>query len=379
MTEWIDWLSDYWITRSNIQNNVHNVPIKTINQVLKNSGISCHNFSIMKGTFNKGTFIFEFDRNRALVNIDCIRRLRWYEDFFKDMNDTNYLVEEPHAPDREKEYLVDPPHVPQRETKYSFSFLFNHLDCFPKFDIVSDMRMISFGCSAPNILLSVRKRVAKPQDILAEPKEATYNCIPIIDAHHLWHSKRTTVYNVHHDLRFDKTPFRDKIGIVVWRGGPIPTFAKTDLTLLHFRGDVWEKYRDNPNFNVQFTNNFTFMFMTDMSKYKYILNIDGHGASFDGTVWKMRSTSLVIWITGEDDQLHWLLWYTPLFKPYVHYVPSSVQNLQKTFEWCEENQDKCEQMILESTRLMEDILENTTQYHRRLFDKLNDIYTENKT
>ena len=323
ISTWITDLVEYWINRCNIKNKktVYNSElIASKNTVMPN------NFVMYQCIYNKGIECI-FD-TYTTFNKDAIPRLEWYKEYFKKM-----------------------------DNNYSFTFYFNHLDLFGKPTYLGDIDAICVGCSV---------------------NSRNFHAIPILDAHHLWECKKITVYNPDYDLQFDHTPFDNKINKIVWRGGLIPTFSE-DLNLLYLRKDVCDKWIDNSNFDIGVSNNNTpysksFLNLNDYTKYKYILNIDGYGASFDGTIWKLRSTSLVIWITDPNNQMYMLEWYFPLLKPYVHYVPSSIDKLQETFDWCEENPEECKKIITNSTILINNILQNTDAYHQALFARFNEIY-----
>jgi hypothetical protein len=315
----IPYLVNYWINRCNII-NINDTAIEDINLLLNKNNIDSHNFCLIKGVYNN-QFTFEYEEKYAFKNTQAKNRINVYNNFFKEMNN-----------------------------KYQFKFILNHLDFFPKLQILQNIKMVNFGFSSPNI------------------KEN--HCIPIIDAHHLWDTKRYIEYNPDYKLDFNTINLENKINKIVWRGSMCPTFEKEELKLLHLRSNICEKYANNINFDLR-SENMTYL---EMTNFKYILNIDGYGASWDGTIWKLRSTSLVIWITDKNNEFYWLQWYHPLLKPYVHYVPSSIDNLQETFEWCEQNQEKCKEIIKNSTEIIKDILLNTIEYHKQLFDKIDEIY-----
>jgi hypothetical protein len=204
-----------------------------------------------------------------------------------------------------------------------------------------------------------------------------YTVIPILDAHHLWECKKLTIYNPNYVIDFYNTSYENKINKIVWRGGLVPTFLNNGQ-LIEIRKEVCNKWKHNEHFNIGITKhnsilNKEYLTLKEFTQYKYILNIDGYGTSYDGTIWKLRSNSLVIWITDENNNMYSLGWYYPLLKPYLHFVPSSIDNLENTFKWCEENSTKCKEIIENSTKLIEDILLNTDKYHKCLFDKLNEI------
>jgi len=322
-SSWINDLVEYWVNRCNI---INKRKIYSPEFITSKNAVMSNNFVMFQCIYNNGIH-FTCD-SYVENNKGGVPRLDWYKGYFNKLNN-----------------------------KYSFTFLFNHLDLFGKPPFLEDIDAICMGCSV---------------------NSGNYHAIPILDAHHIWDCKRNTIYNPNYNLNFDNTPFDNKINKIVWRGGLIPTFSK-EFNLLHLRKDVCDKWMQNPNFDIGVSNENTpytkpFLNFNRFTKYKYILNIDGYGASFDGTVWKLRSTSLVIWITDANNQMYMLEWYFPLLKPYVHYVPSSIDKLQETFEWCEANPEKCKEIIDNSTKLISNILQNTDTYNRALFDKLDEIY-----
>jgi hypothetical protein len=320
---WITDLVEYWVNRCDIKNKK---TVYSSQLITSKNAVIPHSFVMTQCIYNNG-FRYIFDMY-SKHNVFASPRLDWYFAYFKKM-----------------------------DNNYSFIFYLNHLDMFGHPSYLGDIDAICFGCSI---------------------NSNNNNVIPILDAHHLWDCKAETVYNPLYDLQFDTTPFDTKINKIVWRGALIPTFLK-DFKLLHLRKDVCDKWGNNSNFNIGTTKHDSpytrpFLNLHEFTQYKYILNIDGHGASFDGTVWKLRSTSLVIWITDPNNQMYMLEWFFPLLKPFVHYVPSSIDKLQETFDWCEANPEQCKQIIEASTTLMNNILQNTDTYHRALFDRINEIY-----
>jgi len=326
MSRWINELVEYWINRCNIKNKKLHLSSEIITS--KNR-IAPNNFVMFQCNYKDG-FSYTVD-SYVMFNTAAKIRITWYENYFKKL-----------------------------DNHYSFDFLFNHLDVFGNPPYLGDIDTICMGCSVNN-----------------ENKLV----IPILDAHQLWQCKKETVYNPNFNLNFDNSLFENKINKIVWRGGLVPTFSN-DFNLLHIRENVLKKWVDHPSFDigVSFKDNIytkPCLDFNEFTKYKYILNIDGYGASFDGTIWKLRSSSLVIWVTNENNQMYMLQWYYPLLKPYVHYVPSCIDKLKETFDWCESNPTLCKEIIKNSKNIIEDILRNTDNYHKSLFDRLNTIFNEN--
>jgi hypothetical protein len=75
----------------------------------------------------------------------------------------------------------------------------------------------------------------------------------------------------------------------------------------------------------------------EMSKYKYILNIDGSVTAFRLSA-ELAFGSVILKVDSK-----YKIWYLDLLKPYVHYVPvkKDLSDLKEKISWCKENQDIC--------------------------------------
>lgn len=87
----------------------------------------------------------------------------------------------------------------------------------------------------------------------------------------------------------------------------------------------------------------------EQSKYKYIINIEGHVAAF------RLSTELSMGCCILKVESPYKLWYSDILEPYVHYVPvkADLSNLESQVQWCIDNEDTC-QGISKSARLFYD-------------------------
>jgi hypothetical protein len=317
---WINNLVNYWIKRTNsINKNTYNQNMDIIIKPYINI-----NYEVMPCIYKDNCIINSIAPSNS--NVNALPRIKWYTDYFNKINNN-----------------------------YSFTFLLNHLDIFTSNLEIDNLNMISFGGSI---------------------NYNNYKVIPIIDAHHLWDVTKFAVYNPNYVIDFDNTPYENKINKIVWRGSLYPTFLNNG-TLIELRKELCNKWIHNKHFNIGVINsnsiiNKEYLTIKEFTKYKYILSIDGFGSTYDAIIWKLRSTSLIIWITDENNNMYSLGWFYPLLKPYVHYVPSSIDNLENTFKWCEENSTKCKEIIENSTKLIKNILLNTDKYHKCLFDKLNE-------
>lgn len=75
--------------------------------------------------------------------------------------------------------------------------------------------------------------------------------------------------------------------------------------------------------------------------YKYILTLEGHVAAYRLS-YELSSGSLIILAESK-----WMMWYSNLLQPFVHYVPvkNDLSDLIKTIEWCRNNDDKCQKIV----------------------------------
>ena len=114
----------------------------------------------------------------------------------------------------------------------------------------------------------------------------------------------------------------------------------------------------------------------DMINYKYVLDIDGNSCTWDATAWKLNSGSVIF-----KTESNWEQWFYKEYKPWVHYVPvtDDFSDIQERFQWCEANQDKCEEIILKAKELFQTIYrhENVIKYVNSLLDLLMDEQASN--
>lgn len=84
-----------------------------------------------------------------------------------------------------------------------------------------------------------------------------------------------------------------------------------------------------------------FLTPQEQSKYKYIINVDGHSTAFRLS-FEFSYGSVILLCKSEYD-----IWYSHLIKPFVHYIPvkKDLSNLIEQIEWCRKHQDKCKSII----------------------------------
>ncbi len=83
--------------------------------------------------------------------------------------------------------------------------------------------------------------------------------------------------------------------------------------------------------------------------FKYLLSLEGNDVA-SGLKWMLRSNSLVLMPPPTCET--WAC--ESLLKPFVHFIPVAydLSDLQEKFEWCEQNQSICEEIILNANQFM---------------------------
>ena len=79
----------------------------------------------------------------------------------------------------------------------------------------------------------------------------------------------------------------------------------------------------------------------EQSKYKYIINVDGHVKAFRLSS-ELNSGSVLLIVASK-----WKLWYSDMLKPYEHYVPvkSDMSDLIQQVIWCRKNDSQCKKIV----------------------------------
>ena len=135
--------------------------------------------------------------------------------------------------------------------------------------------------------------------------------------------------------------FYNKLPKCIWRGyldnGTNNNFLNPDGKHGLNQRQYFKKLYDEKRFpNVNFEDKKTSM--EEQLKYKYILDIDGFSNTWDATVWKLYSGSVLF-----KTKSKWKQWYYDEMKEWEHYVPieNDFSDLNDKIEWCIHNEDKC--------------------------------------
>ena len=102
----------------------------------------------------------------------------------------------------------------------------------------------------------------------------------------------------------------------------------------------------------------------EMSKCKYILDIDGWSNSWGALRWKLYSGSVVLKHITPFRQ-----WYYDELLPFVHYIPikNDFSDLNEKIEWCRQNQKLCKEIGKNGRKFVKDKLnyKNITEVFRQ--------------
>jgi len=100
------------------------------------------------------------------------------------------------------------------------------------------------------------------------------------------------------------------------------------------------------------------MNINSISNYKYILSIEGNIAAFRLSL-ELGYNSVILLVKSD-----YYIWYQPLLKPWIHYVPikHDLSDLVSKIDWCKKNNNKCKQ-----------IANNSFQFYKKYINK-NAIY-----
>ena len=152
-----------------------------------------------------------------------------------------------------------------------------------------------------------------------------------------------------------KTPWDKKYGKVVWRGSnwmpykfelnkPLSHYPRYYVSMLSSNNSDWldacitdidAEYfpvRVYWNYTSCVHRNLSRMDVGDMMKYKYILTMGGTSGTSSSILWKMASSSVVLYVKSE-----FIDWYDPYLVPWKHYVPiaSDFSDLEEKFRMLE--------------------------------------------
>ena len=82
----------------------------------------------------------------------------------------------------------------------------------------------------------------------------------------------------------------------------------------------------------------------EQSKYKYIVNVDGHVSAFRLSL-ELNMGSVILLVKSS-----WKLWYSDMLIEYIHYVPvrEDMSNLIDQIKWCRSHDAECQEIVVQA-------------------------------
>lgn len=104
-------------------------------------------------------------------------------------------------------------------------------------------------------------------------------------------------------------------------------------------------------------------------RYKYILSIDGNTWAWDRPVWIMSSNSLFLKYDSDN-----IGWYYPFLKESIHYVGVNQDNMEKKYNFFENNSNQSIEIIKNSKNFVTDYCSEEAWkfYLKNLFEEISD-------
>lgn len=159
--------------------------------------------------------------------------------------------------------------------------------------------------------------------------------LPVIDRHFLYCNLYHHFRSIHCGIPFHQKKSRILFACRRCRGSPYNFTQRRDIQVnqrVFFDECVNKEYVDSPSW----------MEISEMVQYKYIIDVDGHASTWDATAWKLNSGSVIFKVDS-----CWEQYFYDEYRPWNHYVPiaDDFHDLQEKFHWCETHPTECVRMI----------------------------------
>jgi hypothetical protein len=139
----------------------------------------------------------------------------------------------------------------------------------------------------------------------------------------------------------NRIEFINKKNLLTWRG-TLDLGYKTNFFNPENKNDLNQRNYFKYLYDIQLLKNVEYgdnrLSIPEMMNYKYILDIDGWSNTWDATVWKLYSGSVLLKVKSVFKQ-----WYYEDLKEWIHYVPveNDLSDLNEKIYWCIHNNEKC--------------------------------------
>lgn len=191
--------------------------------------------------------------------------------------------------------------------------------------------------------------------------------LDVPDRHYFYHNLNNSFRSFHRGISFD-----DKIGRIVYAGNVInsrpnnfkhyPVSLRTKSQRRFFLEDIVPTISTGTLRAGEGA-----IPREEMVEYKYILDIDGYGATWDATAWKLNSGSVLL----KTDSIY-RQWFYDRMVEGVHYirVNDDFSNLQEIFEWCECHPDECKWISRNARALFQE-----AYFYRHILEDMDKLLT----
>lgn len=108
------------------------------------------------------------------------------------------------------------------------------------------------------------------------------------------------------------------------------------------------------------------------SGWRYQVNVDGYGQSYDGSIWKLLSNSTVIWVISDAQASQnisvqqttlssltdpmFQSWYSSFIKPNCHFISAPPEKVTDAYWWCQCHPQECETMAMAAVKTVQKVV-----------------------
>lgn len=245
------------------------------------------------------------------------------------------------------DYWMKHIHNSIKKNKYYFILCYNDGYKFNRDSIVENSNEEEIFLSYPSKLFPLKNVLVYSKRV--DDKDSI--CIP--DPYFCYRNQHSRQLK---EIRENYIRWEDKKNECIWRGDPNNSFSinfidpKDNINPRQYLIKLLDSEKIK-NFN--YTKIFTTI--SEQIKYKYILDIDGWSNTWDATVWKLYSGSVLLKVKSL-----WKQWYYDELKEWEHYVPinNDFSDLNEKILWCINNDDKCKIIIKNASDFVTNKLNN---------------------
>ena len=312
-----------------MENNITNVTINIFNEIFDSELVILPNSMTAIGFFNNNIYLYS-----NLITINTYDKIKFFIDYWIQYIHPNL--------NKNKYYIIYDDSDGIRElTKYFEGELKLYKPLYNEFENKGEIVTVDnslYPILHKNIAILCNSKIIN--DIYSL-------CVP--DRHYIHYKgykenfKKIDENNIDFDKKIPECIYRGNINNG-WYTNFFNPEGKFNLIQRQYLMKLKnEKIIKKLNFTTDFAS------IEDQIKYKYILDIDGYSSTWDATVWKLYSGSVLL-----KTKSVWKQWYYDSFHEWVHYVPveNDFSDLDEKIQWCIDNDDKCKEITMNAKKLV---------------------------